>query len=169
MSRSIQLDFMIIDVSLCWKHPGYVRWMYVYSLIFCSVCNLVNDAQLASDSGEGLDGSVDVVERMSRRDLHANACLPLGHDRVTESDHVDPSTCQFVDGSIQFDIFGTRIETNVIYRACVPPSWLPTWRHPRKPGKSDDFRPKSGNQQLSFRCGNGSCWPLLFVANQFRW
>lgn len=54
----------------------------------------VDDAQLAADRNESLDGPVDVVKRMSSRDLHANSCFPFGHHRIAESNHVDPSTCQ---------------------------------------------------------------------------
>lgn len=53
----------------------------------------VDDAQLAADRNESLDGPVDVVKRMSSRDLHANSCFPFRYHRIAESNHVDPSTC----------------------------------------------------------------------------
>jgi hypothetical protein len=41
---------------------------------------LVDDTLGLADGDEGVDGVVDVLLRVSRGDLHANARLVLGHD-----------------------------------------------------------------------------------------
>lgn len=60
--------------------------------IFFFLLSLVDDVQLTANCDEGLDGPVDVVKRMGRRDLHANSCFSFRHDRVAKSNHVDAST-----------------------------------------------------------------------------
>src|SRR3546814_7913923 len=54
----------------------------------CSRSGL-DDVQLAADAGEGIDGLVQVLARMRRADLGADAGLVLRHDGEEEPDRVD--------------------------------------------------------------------------------
>src|SRR5690606_14713714 len=48
-----------------------------------------NDAQVAPDAGKGLDGPFDVLGRMGRAHLGADAGPALGHYRIGKADHID--------------------------------------------------------------------------------
>src|SRR5690606_4217595 len=48
-----------------------------------------NDAQVAPDAGKGLDGPFDVLGRMGRAHLGADAGPAFGHYRIGKADHID--------------------------------------------------------------------------------
>src|SRR5436309_2733144 len=53
-----------------------------------SACS-VDDAELASDLRERLDGAIDVRRLVRGGELHADPRLVLRHDRIRERDHID--------------------------------------------------------------------------------
>ena len=57
----------------------------VHNPLFSILQNIVR----CGDLGEGVDGAVELLARMSRGHLHADPRLALWHDRVAEADHVD--------------------------------------------------------------------------------
>ena len=82
------------------------------------------DAVLLADSGERGDRLVEMLSRVSGRYLHADARLPFGNHRETETHHVDPF-CKHVPGDVVRKLGITEHDRHNRVRAwldktCVP-------------------------------------------------
>src|SRR6188474_2349184 len=67
------------------------RSMPVAARAFTSACirrAILDDAEFFADLGEGGDGTIELLARMGRRHLRADAGLALRHDRIGEADDV---------------------------------------------------------------------------------